>query len=101
MAYAAAAIDVAAKIFVPEIGAPVKIEKIRAYGAQVHVEGLTYFDALDLCEAYVEATGAMSLHAYDAAETIAGQGTVGLEWERDLQALCFIKLDTVLVAVGK
>ena len=35
------------------------------------------------------------MHAYDAAETIAGQGTVGLEWEEDAP-----ELDTVLVAVG-
>ena len=46
-------------MFVPEIAAPVKIEKIRSYGAEVHVEGDTYFDALALCEAYVAETGAL------------------------------------------
>ena len=40
-------------------------------------------------------SGALSVHAYDAAETIAGQGSVGLEWEEDAP-----ELDTVLVAVG-
>jgi len=100
VAYAAARLGVKAKVFVPRIAAPVKIEKIRAYGADVHVEGDTYNEALALCEAHIVATGALGVHAYDARETIAGQGTVGLEWERDLERLGLPKLDTVLVAVG-
>jgi threonine dehydratase len=100
VAYAAGKLGLVAKVFVPEIAAPVKIEKIRSYGADVHVEGATYFDALALCEAYVVETGALGVHAYDARETVAGQGTVGLEWERDLEAFGLEKLDTALVAVG-
>jgi threonine dehydratase len=100
VAYAAAKLGLAAHVFVPEIAAPLKIEKIRSYGADVHVEGATYFDALALCEAHIAETGALSLHAYDAPETVAGQGTVGLEWEQDLAAFGRAPLDTVLVAVG-
>jgi threonine dehydratase len=100
VAYAAAKLGLAAHVFVPEIAAPLKIEKIRSYGADVHVEGATYFDALALCEAHIAETGALSLHAYDAPETVAGQGTVGLEWEEDLAAFGPAPLDTVLVAVG-
>ncbi len=44
--------------------------------------------------------GALKIHPYDAPETIAGQGTVGLEWEQDLDRLGLPELDTVLVAVG-
>ena len=44
---------------------------------------------------FVATSGALSVHAYDAAETVAGQGSVGLEWEEDAP-----ELDTVLVAVG-
>lgn len=100
VAYAASRLGISARVFVPEIAAAVKIEKIRAYGAHIHVEGQTYFDALALCEAYVAESGALGLHAYDSDQTIAGQGTVGLEWERDLEASGSRKLDTVLVAVG-
>jgi threonine dehydratase len=100
VAHAASKLGVRAKVFVPEIAAPVKIDKIRGYGADVHVEGATYFDALALCEAHVAATGALSLHAYDSPFTVAGQGAVALEWERDLAALGLPKLDTALVAVG-
>ena len=100
VAYAAGKLGVKARIFVPDIAAPVKIAKIRAYGADVHVEGATYFDALALCEAYVADTGALAIHAYESPVTIAGQGTLAMEWEEDLARLDLAALDTVLVAVG-
>jgi len=95
VAYAAAKLGHKATIFVPEVSSPIKIERIRSYGADLRVGGARYADALDACEAFIAASGAISVHAYDAAETIAGQGTVGLEWEQDAP-----ELDTVLVAVG-
>jgi threonine dehydratase len=100
VAHAAARLGVAARIFVPEIAAPVKIAKIRASGAEPVVQGATYFDALALCEAYCAQTGALAIHAYDSVATIAGQGTVGLEWEADLARLGAALPDTLLVAVG-
>jgi threonine dehydratase len=100
VAYAAGRLGVKARIFVPEIAAPVKIAKIRANGADVCVEGATYFDALALCEAYVAETGALAIHAYESEATIAGQGTLAMEWEEDLARLDLPPLDTVLVAVG-
>jgi threonine dehydratase len=100
VAYAAGRLGIRARVFVPEIAAPVKIAKIKAYGADVRVEGATYVDALALCEAYVAESGALAVHAYDSAATIAGQGTVGREWEEDLARLGAPPLDTVLVAVG-
>src|SRR5271155_1757059 len=48
VAYAASRLGIKARIFVPEISAPVKIAKIKAYGADVLVEGATYVDALAL-----------------------------------------------------
>jgi threonine dehydratase len=100
VAYAAGRLGIRARVFVPEIAAPVKIAKIKAYGADVRVEGATYYDALALCDAYVAESGALAVHAYDSPETIAGQGTVGREWEEDLARLGAPPLDTVLVAVG-
>ncbi|MEM1048792.1 MAG: threonine/serine dehydratase [Pseudomonadota bacterium] len=95
VAYAARTLGHPARIFVPEISSPVKIAKIRAAGAEVVVEGARYADALALCEEHIAQTGALSIHAYDAAPTIAGQGSVGLEFEAQCP-----DLDTVLVAVG-
>jgi threonine dehydratase len=95
VAYAAAQLGHQATIFVPDVSSPIKIARIRGYGADLRVGGARYADALEACETFIRQSGAMSVHAYDAAETIAGQGAVGLEWEQDAPAL-----DTVLVAVG-
>ncbi len=100
VAFAAQALGVKAKIFVPEISGPAKIGKIRRYGAEAHIEGARYADAQALCDAYAANTGALLLHPFDSDATIAGAGTLGLEWQRDLAALGLAPLDTVLVAVG-
>jgi threonine dehydratase len=95
VAYAAQQLGHKAAIFVPDVSSPVKIARIRSYGADAHVGGARYADALEQCETFVAQSGALSVHAYDASETVAGQGSVGLEWEEDVP-----DLDTVLVAVG-
>jgi threonine dehydratase len=95
VAYAAQQLRHKATIFVPDVSSPVKIARIKSYGADARVGGARYADALERCDAFVAQSGALSVHAYDAPETVAGQGTVGLEWQADAP-----ELDTVLVAVG-
>ena len=100
VAYAAGTLGVRARIFVPEIASAAKIGKIRAYGAEPVIGGASYAEAQERCDAYVAETGALLIHPYDAPETIAGAGTVALEWEEDLRRLVLPQLDTVLIAVG-
>jgi threonine dehydratase len=100
VAFAAQKLGMRARVFVPEIASPAKIAKIKAYGAEAMIGGASYAEAQARCDAYVAETGALLIHPYDAVETIAGQGTVALEWEEDLERLGLKKLDTVLVAVG-
>ncbi|HRJ69192.1 MAG TPA: threonine/serine dehydratase, partial [Beijerinckiaceae bacterium] len=95
VAHAARRLGVPARIFVPEISSPAKITRIRETGVELVVGGARYADALTACEAYAARTAARSIHAYDAWPTIAGQGTVGLEWQEQTPGL-----DTVLVAAG-
>ena len=95
VAYAAQRLGHKATIFVPDVSSPVKIARITSYGADARVGGARYADALERCEAFVAQSGALSVHAYDAPETVAGQGSVGLEWQEDAP-----ELDTVLVSVG-
>ncbi len=95
VAHAAGRLGIKARIFVPEISSPAKVARIRLAGAEVVQQGQRYADALALCEAYQRASGAAGIHAYDAWPTIEGQGTTGLEWERQAGTL-----DTVLVATG-
>jgi threonine dehydratase len=100
VAFAAQKLGIKARVFVPEIASPAKIAKIKAYGADAVIGGASYAEAQARCDAYVAETGALLIHPYDAVETIAGQGTLALEWEEDLERLGLKKLDTVLVAVG-
>ncbi|WP_341914936.1 threonine/serine dehydratase [Ferrovibrio terrae] len=95
VAYAAMMLKVPAKIFVPSIAAPMKIARIRGYGADLVVGGDRYADALAASEAWLAQSGAMAIHAYDQPETLIGQGSVGLELEQQLP-----EIDTLLVAVG-
>ena len=95
VAYAARTLGLPADIFVPETSSPAKIARIRAAGARLHVGGARYADAAEACARHRAATGAMDIHAYDAAATIAGQGTTALEWLEQVP-----DLDTVLIAVG-
>jgi threonine dehydratase len=84
-----------AKIFVPSVSSPAKIQRIRDYGADLAIEGDRYADALAASEAWAQRTGAMPIPAFDQDETMIGQGTLGLELEQQAG-----DLDTVLVAVG-
>jgi threonine dehydratase len=95
VAYAAMKLGVAAKIFVPSIASPAKIQRIRDYGAELVVGGERYADALSASEAWAARSGARPVHAFDQNETLLGQGTVGLELEQQIA-----DLDTLLVAVG-
>nr|WP_291826592.1 threonine/serine dehydratase [Bosea sp. (in: a-proteobacteria)] len=95
VAYAARARGVKATIFVPEISPPPKIEAIRRFGAEVVIGGAQYDDAQAACDRFVAETGALKIHPFAAKETIAGQGTLGREWQEQEP-----DLDTVLVAVG-
>ena len=95
VAYAAMRLQVPAKIFVPTVSSPAKIQRIREYGADLVVGGERYADALAASDECVARTGALRVHAFDQHETLLGQGTLGREIEAQAP-----DLDTLLVAVG-
>jgi threonine dehydratase len=95
VAYAARQTGTPARIFVPTISSPAKIERIRSYGAELVVTGERYNDALIASEAWAAQSGALKVHAYDQAETLHGAGSVGLELEEQAP-----NIDTLLVACG-
>jgi threonine dehydratase len=95
VAYAAMRLDTPARIFVPTVSSPAKIARIRSYGAELTVTGERYAEALAASIEWAEASGALQVHAFDQRETIAGQGTLGLELSKQAP-----QLDTILVAVG-
>jgi threonine dehydratase len=101
---------VPARIFVPTVSAPAKMERIRQLGAELVVTGDRYADALAAAQAWEQSSGAMSVHAFDQRETLLGQGTLALElaWQAgrldaaspDAASPDASGLDTVLVPVG-
>jgi threonine dehydratase len=95
VAFAAMRLGKPARIFVPTVASPAKLERIRGYGADLVVTGDRYADALAASEEWAAQSGALPIHAYEQVETLLGQGTVGLEFEEQDPAL-----DSVLVAVG-
>ena len=95
VAFAARSLGVPAKIFLPRISSPAKIERIRGYGVELVVGGDSYADALTASEDWVRRSEAMPIHAFDQEETILGQGSLGLELEAQAP-----ELDTLLVGVG-
>ena len=95
VAFAAMRLGLKAAIFVPKVTSPAKLDRIRAYGAELVVTGEVYAEALAASEARVAQTGALAVHAYDQPETLLGQGSVGLELEADRP-----EIDTLLVATG-
>ncbi|MEM7423954.1 MAG: serine/threonine dehydratase [Pseudomonadota bacterium] len=95
VAFAAAKLGVPARIFVPEMAGKTKIGVIRNAGVEPDVVAGAYADAFDASEIYQRHTGALSIHAYDAPGTLAGQGTLGIEIEDQIDGL-----DILLIAVG-
>jgi threonine dehydratase len=95
VAYAARALGMRAEIFVPELTPAAKVARIAEYGAAVTRTGAAYADAMLASRARQQETGALEVHAYDDADVIAGQGTVGYEFEQDAPGLTH-----VLVATG-
>ena len=103
VAYAAHRRSVPARIFVPTVSAPAKMERIRQLGAELIVTGERYAGALAAAQAWVQSSGAMSVHAFDQRETLLGQGTVALELATQAPEMgpeMDRALDTVLVPVG-
>jgi threonine dehydratase len=95
VAFAAMRRQVPAKIFVPKVASAAKIRQITEYGADLVIGGDRYADALAASQSWTAASGAMPIHAFDQVETLLGQGTVGLELQRQAD-----DITTLLVAVG-
>lgn len=93
VAYAAGAFGVPAVVVIPDVAPAVKVDAVRALGAEVVlVDGAERVDATDRIAAE---RGLTVIPPFDHADVIAGQGTVALEILADLS-----DVDVVLVPVG-
>jgi threonine dehydratase len=95
VAYAAAAFNVPATVYVPETANVFKVEAIRRLGARVVAAGRNYSGANAEALSAQRESGAVFVHAYDDPDVVAGQGTIATELLADLE-----DFDSVLVPVG-
>jgi threonine dehydratase len=95
VAYVARALGLHAEIFVPTVSSPVKVQRLRDYGATVRIVGDVYADSLEASKERAAQADAFEVHAYDQPEVVAGAGTLGFELSQQAP-----DLDTVLVACG-
>jgi threonine dehydratase len=96
VAVAAAMRGMRAVIVMPVTTPEIKVEAVRARGAEVKLVGDRYEDALVHARAIAESEGLVLVHPYDDPDIIAGQGTIAMEILRQLHA----PLDAVFVPVG-
>jgi threonine dehydratase len=95
VAYAASLFCVQAVICVPEQANPVKVESMRALGAEVIFHGRDFDDAREYCEKLARERGYRYIHSANEPALIAGVATCALEI---LEAQPSI--DAIVVPVG-
>ena len=94
LAYAATRAGVTATIVMPTTGAIAKIDATRSYGQSVVLEGVDYQEARAAAVKICAERAATFIDAYDDADVIAGQGTIGIEIADEVTP------DVVIVPVG-
>jgi len=82
-------------VFLPTNASPAKIEKLRAWQADVRIIGSAWHESNIAALEFQRQTGAAYFHPFADPDVVAGQGTVGLEILDDLP-----DATTVLVAMG-
>ena len=95
VAYASHFTGVPAVVYLPELTLAEKTEKIRAWGADVVVEGSVWDDANDAAMARAELDGLTYIAPFSDPAVIAGQGTVGREMLQQSP-----HIDILIVAIG-
>ena len=93
VAYAASVVGATATIVMPDHAASVKVDAIRAYGADIIMCPQPEREAR-LAELVVE-SGATVVHPFDDPAVVAGQGTATLELVEDVPGL-----DVVITPIG-
>jgi threonine dehydratase len=95
VAFAAQQRGVPATVVVPEDASPLKLEKIKSYGATLVTHGANYDEAAAHSIRLAAKSGATLVHAYADPDVIAGQGTIGCEILEDLP-----ETEVLLVPIG-
>ena len=96
VALAAQRLGCRAVIVMPVTTPQVKIDAVRARGAEVVLQGDSYSDAAAHALELQRRDGLTYVHPFDDPDVIAGQGTIGMEILRQHQG----PIDAIFVAIG-
>ncbi len=96
VALAAQRLGCRAVIVMPVTTPAVKIDAVRARGAEVVISGDSYSEAHTYALELQEQHGLTFVHPFDDPDVIAGQGTIGMEILRQHQG----PIDAIFVAIG-
>ena len=96
LALAASELHARAVIVMPVTTPAIKVDAVRARGAEVILHGDTYDDAYSHANALAEQQGLTFVHPYDDPDVIAGQGTIAMEILHQRKG----PIDAVFVPVG-
>ena len=72
-------LGVAALIVMPETTPRIKVDAVRALGAEIVLHGVSYDETQAKAEELAAARGLVYVHPFDDPDIIAGQGTVAME----------------------
>jgi len=95
VAFAALTTNIKATIVMPKSSNPIKLSATRDYGANVILYGKDSLETEQKTSEIIEKENFNLIHPFDALETIAGQGTIGLEIMEDLP-----DIDEIYVPIG-
>ncbi len=79
VALSAQKMGIAALIVMPKTTPGIKVESVRAWGAEIALHGNSYDDAYHYALKLAETQGKTFIHPYDDPLVIAGQGTIAME----------------------
>ncbi|KAI1959803.1 hypothetical protein LOZ58_004167 [Ophidiomyces ophidiicola] len=85
LALAAHSLNIPAYIVMPRISTPAKIAGTKAYDAKVIFSGSTSSEREEVVRQVMADTNAILVPPYDHPDIVLGQGTVGLELERQVR----------------
>ncbi len=95
LANVARGLGITAEVFIPSTSPALKRSNIERFGAAVTVIEGYYDDAQREASLRQACTGALMVHPFDHVDTVAGQGTMSRELERQV-----IGFDTLIIAAG-
>lgn len=95
LANVARGLGITAEVFIPSTSPLLKRANIERFGALMTVVEGYYDDAQRAANLRQACTGALMVHPFDHVDTVAGQGTMSRELERQV-----IGFDTLIIAAG-